>query len=92
MKDAALQVLGGLLASGAIFLVMFVVILGPLIGYVIANDSALLWVGIVYVPYLAIGSVSIVKNLRAFGSTLIITGLIAAIFFYGFVNGIGGSF
>jgi hypothetical protein len=92
MKAEALQVLGGLFASGAIFLVMFVVILGPLMGYVIANDSALLWVGIVYVPYLVVGLVSIVKNLRAFGSTLIITGLVCAIFFYGFVNGLGGSF
>jgi hypothetical protein len=89
---AALQVLRGLLASGAIFLVMFVTILGPLIGYVYTMNNAPLWAVTVYAPYSVIGSVSFVRNLRAFGLTIILSGLIAMIFFYGFVNGLGDSF
>ena len=92
IRRAALQVLGGLLVSSTIFLLVFVTILGPLIGYVYFINKAPLWALIVYVPYSVIGSVSFVRNLRAFGLTIIISGLIAMIFFYGFVNGLGGSF
>jgi hypothetical protein len=86
------QVLGGLLASAGIFLVMFVVILGPLLGEVQSINSTPLWVGVVYVPYLVIGAASLARNQRAFGLTLILVGLITAFFFGGFVYGVSGSF
>jgi len=86
------QVLGGLLTSGAIFLVMFVVILGALFGEVQASNSTMLWVGIMYAPYLGIGATSLSRNQKAFGLTLILLGLIAAFAFRGFVYGISGSF
>ncbi|MDA4127649.1 MAG: hypothetical protein OK452_10705 [Thaumarchaeota archaeon] len=92
MRRSALQVLGGLLASVTIFLLMFVTILGPLVGYVYAIYNAPLWAVIFYVPYSVIGSVSFMRNLRAFGLAIILSGLVAMIFFYGFVNGLGGSF
>jgi len=86
------QVLGGFLASGSIFLAMFVVILGPLFGEVQSSNSTLLWVGVMYMPYLAIGATSYARNRRAFGLTLVLLGLIAAFVFSGFVYGVSGSF
>jgi len=91
-KSGLWQVLGGFLASGSIFLAMFVVILGALFGEVQSSNSTLLWVGVMYAPYLVLGAASYAKNHRAFGLTLILLGLIAAFVFSGFVYGISGSF
>ena len=83
-----LVVFGGLLASGAIFLVMFVVILGPLMSEVVASHSPPMWDVIMYVPYLAIGLAALMKKQKAFGITLIITGLLAVVAFAGFLFGL----
>jgi hypothetical protein len=67
---------------------MFVVILGPLVGDVVSSNSALPWVAIMYVSYLAIGSFAFVRNYRLFGLTLMVAGFVAALAFYGFVYGV----
>lgn len=88
MSSSASQILGGLLAYGAIFLVTFVMILGPLVSEVVSSNSALLWIRIMYVPYLVVGFSSFMRNLRVFGFTLMVKGVIAVIAFNGFVCGV----
>jgi len=39
-----------------------------------------------YVSFLVIGLLSILRNMKAFGATLIVMGLVAAFLFYGAVN------
>jgi len=80
------QVFSGILASGSIFLAMFVVVHGLLFAEVQTYYSPPLWVGIMYVPYLVIGLASLTRRQRAFGLTLILMGLIAAFVFLPFVN------
>jgi hypothetical protein len=80
------HIFAGLLASGTIFLVMFVVIKGFLFSEVQANYSPSLWVGIMYAPYLVIGTAILAGHHRASGFTLILVGPLAAFAFYPFVN------
>jgi hypothetical protein len=80
------NVFGGLLASGSIFLVMFLTIHVLLFTEVTAYYSPPLWVGIMYVPYLVIGTAVLARHHRASGLTLILVGLLAAFAFYPFVN------
>jgi len=86
------QILGGLIASSAILLVMFVVILGPLQSEVIYTHTSVLWDAITYTPYVVIGGVSVVKRWKAFGITLVAAGVVAVLVVNGFVFGLSGSF
>jgi len=88
-KETLIEVLAGILGSGLIFVVMFYVILVPLVAYVYSTNAPLLWDAVMYVPYLVLGSVSFPKNFKALGVTLLVAGLVAAVFFYGAVNSYG---
>lgn len=80
-----LEVLGGLVISGALFLGLFVVVLGPLIGYFESVRPTPVWSVAFYSPYLIAGSVSLVRKWRAFGLTLLAAGCVAVIALGGFV-------
>lgn len=92
IRNAAWEVLGGLLASGAIYLAMFVVILGPLQSDVAFSNSMWQWDLLTYVPYVVIGSVAFFKKWRLFGLTLLVVGLVGVIALNGFLFGLYGSF
>jgi len=83
-----LEVLGGLAVSGALFLALFVVILGPLVGYFESASPTPLWAVAFYSPYLIVGSLSVVRMWRAFGLTLLLAGVVAVIAMGGFVFGL----
>jgi hypothetical protein len=82
------QVVRGLVVTGVIFLIAFVVILGPLASAVIASNNPFLWVLFMYIPYIVIGVVSLLRSHLAFGLTLMIAGVIANTIFSGFVYGL----
>lgn len=82
------QVVRGLVVTGVIFLVAFVVILGPLASAVIDSNDPFLWVLFMYIPYIVIGVVSLLRSHLAFGLTLMIAGVIANTIFSGFVYGL----
>lgn len=92
LASAGIEVTVGIILSFALFWAVLVVMLGPLMGLVQSFNSTLFWLGIMYVPFFGIGLVSLMKNWKAFGSTLIVLGLVAQLILFGFVNGLAGSF
>lgn len=92
LVSAGLQITGGIIVSAALFWAVLVVTLGPLMGIVQSSNSVLLSLVIAYVPFFVIGLVSLMKNWKAFGSTLIVMGLVVQLVLFGFTNGLYGSF
>jgi hypothetical protein len=92
MKNPVLEVLVGLLVSGAIFLLLFVITLGAFVGYFQSTSPTPIWAGAFYMPYLVVGVVSLIRRWNAFGLTLLVSGIVAVVALSGFVYGLGGSF
>ena len=92
MRSAIWEVFGGLVASGAIYLAMFAVVLGPLQNQIAFSQTLVLWDAITYVPYAAIGLVSFARGWKSFGLTLLVVGLVGVIALNGFLFGLSGSF
>ena len=84
-KETLIEVLVGILGSGLIFVSMFYVTLVPLVGYVYSTNAPLMWDAAMYAPYLVLGLVSFLKDFKALGVTLLVAGLIAALYFNGIV-------